>query len=88
MSRSHLNQPRLIAEDSLKAEIRRLVYKHPRLDYRRIHALLKGLGWQLNVKRVRRIWREEGLQVKKKRRRRRKDKCSFLHFTEVVWLQY
>jgi putative transposase len=72
MSRSHLNQPRLIAEDSLKAEIRRLAYKNSRFGYRHIHALLKGLGWQINVKRVRRIWREEGLQVRKKRKRRRK----------------
>lgn len=67
-----MNQPRLIAEDALKAEIRRLAYKHPRFGYRRIHALLKGLGWQINVKRVRRIWRKEGLQVKRKRKRRRK----------------
>jgi putative transposase len=70
MSRSHLNQPRLIEQAGLK-EIRRLAFKHPRFGYRRIHALLKGLGWQINVKRVRRIWREEGLQVRKKRRRRR-----------------
>ena len=67
-----MNQPRLIEEDALKAEIKRLAYKYPRFGYRRIHALLKGLGWQINVKRVRRIWCEEGLQVRKKRRRRRK----------------
>ena len=71
ISRSHLNQPRLIDEDALRAEIRRLAYQHPRFGYRRIHALLKK-GWKINVKRVRRICREEGLQVKKKRRRRRK----------------
>lgn len=72
LSRSHLSQPRLIEEEALKAEIRRLAHKYPRFGYRRIHHLLKGLGWRINVKRVRRIWREEGLQVKKKRRRRRK----------------
>jgi transposase InsO family protein len=66
ISRNHLNQPRLITEDALKVEIRRLAYKHPRFGYRRIHALLKGLGWAVNVKRVRRIWCQEGLQVKKK----------------------
>jgi putative transposase len=49
-----------------------LAYKHSRFGYRRIHALLKGMGWQINVKRVRRIWREEGLQVRKKCRRLRK----------------
>lgn len=46
MSRSHLNQPWLIVEDTLRAKIRRLAYKHPRFGYRRIQALLKGLGWQ------------------------------------------
>jgi putative transposase len=71
ISRSHLNQPRLIEEDALRVEIKQLAYKYPRFGYRRIHALLAALGWQVNVKRVRRIWREEGLQVKKKRRRRR-----------------
>jgi putative transposase len=70
--RSHLNQPRLIEEDALRAEIQRLAHKYPRFVYRRIHTLLERLGWKINVKRVRRIWREEGLQVKKKRRRRRK----------------
>jgi len=72
ISRSHLKHSRLIEEDALRAEIKRLAYKHPRFGYRRIHSLLSPLGWQVNVKRVRRIWREEGLQVKKKRRRRRK----------------
>jgi putative transposase len=67
-----LNQPRLIEEEALKAEIRRLAHQHPRFGYRRIHVLLLRLGWQVNLKRVRRIWGEEGLQVKKKRRRRRK----------------
>jgi putative transposase len=71
MSRSHLNRVSLIDEDGLRAEIRRLASKHPRFGYRRIHALLKK-DWHINVKRVRRIWREEGLQVKKKRRRLRK----------------
>lgn len=72
ISRSHLKRPSLIEADALLAEIQRLATKHPRFGYRRIHALLKGLGWQVNVKRIRRIWREEVLQVKKKRRRRRK----------------
>lgn len=73
-----MNRPRLIEEEALKAEIRRLAHKHPRFGYRRIHVLLERLGWQVNVKRVRRIWSEEGLQVKKKRRRRRKRGLSVL----------
>jgi len=72
ISRSHLNEPRLIDEDTLRSEIRRLAFKHPRFGYRRIHVLLRDSNWRVNVKRVRRIWREEGLQVKKKRCRVRK----------------
>jgi transposase InsO family protein len=67
---ANLNQPRLIDEDALRAEIRWLAYQHPRFGYRRIYAFLRK-GWKINVKRVRRIWRKEGLQVKKKRRRRK-----------------
>lgn len=71
ISRSHLNQRRLLDEGELRSEIKRLAYQHPRFGYRRIHALLKKT-WAVNVKRVRRIWREEGLQVRKKHRRKRK----------------
>lgn len=72
VSRSHLNEPRLLDNETLRQEVRRLSYKYVRLGYRRIHALLKELGWQVNVKRVRRIRGEEGLQTKKKARKRRR----------------
>lgn len=61
-----MNEPRLVDNEQLRIEIRRLSFQFPRFGYRRIHALLRELGWQVNVKRVRRIRREEGLQVKKK----------------------
>lgn len=32
-------------------------------DRRRITALLREAGWLVNVKRVERIWRQEGLKV-------------------------
>jgi putative transposase len=34
-----------------------------RYGYRRIAALLTNAGWTVNVKRVERIWRQEGLKV-------------------------
>lgn len=74
VSRSHLKAPRLIDNASLRQEIKLLSYKYPRFGYRRIHALLKESGWWVNVKRVRRIWGEEGLQVKKKSRKRKRGK--------------
>ena len=40
-----------------------LALKHPRYGYKRITALLKRSGWQVNRKRVYRIWRLEGLGV-------------------------
>lgn len=48
-----------------------LAEKHPRYGYRRITALLKRDGWQVNKKRVYRIWRREGLQVPQHQRKRR-----------------
>jgi putative transposase len=56
------------AEASLVRALRRLVRRHPRFGYRRIHARLVATGWRVNVKRVRRLWRALGL----KRRIRRK----------------
>jgi putative transposase len=57
----------------LKA-IKQLARKHPRWGYRRIHALLEGKGWTVNLKRVRRLWRESNLQ--RPVRRRRQDKLG------------
>jgi putative transposase len=57
----------------LKA-IRQLAEKHPRWGYRFIHARLEHKGWTVNLKRVRRLWREAGLQ--RPVRRRRPDKLG------------
>ena len=40
---------------------------HPRWGYRRIHALLLLDGWEVNLKRVHRLWRLEGLKVPERR---------------------
>jgi transposase InsO family protein len=50
--------------------------RHPRWGYRKIHHLLTRQGWQINKKRVRRLWREESLQVKRRRKRRRTGRRS------------
>ncbi len=62
-------------EAKLIAAIRKLVRRHPRYGYRRIHARLVALGWTVNRKRVRRLWRSLGL----KRRIRRKSRGSGKH---------
>ena len=50
-------------EDALTADIIALATQYGRYGYRRITALLRDAGWAVNVKRVERIWRREGLKV-------------------------
>lgn len=57
-------------EDRLKSRIIALALEYGRYGYRRITALLHQEGWEVNVKRVYRIWREEGLKVPKKQPKR------------------
>ena len=46
-----------------RAEDVRRASKYGRYGYRRITALLRQRGWPVNSKRVKRIWRQEGLKV-------------------------
>jgi transposase InsO family protein len=59
-------------EGRLRAEIILLATKYGRYGYRKITTLLQWEGWQVNHKRVERIWREEGLKVPKKQPKRKK----------------
>ena len=61
-------RPRRAGRDAvLLAELRRLARRHPRYGYRRIWALLRGEGWQVNRKRAERLWRLEGHRVPPRR---------------------
>ena len=58
-------------EARLVADIIALATKYGRYGYRRITAMLNNnKGWQVNHKRVERIWRQEGLKVPKKQPKR------------------
>jgi transposase InsO family protein len=57
-------------EDALTAAIIRLATIYGRYGYRRITALLGAEGWRVNLKRVYRIWRQEGLKVPQKQPKR------------------
>jgi len=59
-------------ERRLIAEMQRLAIRWPRFGYRRITVLLGQEGWRVNVKRVHRLWKAEGLQIRKKQRKRRR----------------
>lgn len=45
---------------------------HPRYGYRRITVLLRREGWKVNGKRVRRLWRKEGMKVPVRQRKKRR----------------
>ena len=59
-----------VDEELLTTDIINLAIRFGRYGYRRITALLRDLGWQVNHKRVERIWRREGLKVPKKQPKR------------------
>ena len=54
----------------LRKEIIKLSSKYGRYGYRRVTALLRSKGFDVNPKKVFRIWREEGLKVPSKQKKR------------------
>ena len=56
----------------VRARIKEIATTRVRYGMARIHVLLRREGWQDNHKRVRRIYREEGLNLRSKRPRRSK----------------
>jgi putative transposase len=55
----------------LTEPIREIAATRVRYGYRRIHVLLRREGWQVNAKRVYRLYREMGLQLRNKTPKRR-----------------
>lgn len=58
------------ADKRLTERIISLAKKYGRYGYRRIAAMLRQEGWAVNMKRVYRIWREEGLKVPQRQPKR------------------
>lgn len=56
---------------ALREWLRGYAEKHPRWGYRRAYHDARGEGWQVNHKKIQRLWREEGLRVPQRRRRKR-----------------
>jgi putative transposase len=50
----------------LRKRIREIAETHARYGYRRIHIVLRREGWLVNVKRIRRLYGLEGLQMRLK----------------------
>jgi putative transposase len=57
-------------ESHLRQRLRTLAEERPRFGYRRLHVLLQREGVIINHKRVERLYREEGLAVRRRRRKR------------------
>jgi len=67
------HEPTTADDDAaLRAELRKFSKQRPRWGYRRAHHRLRELGWEVNRKRVQRLWREEGLRVPQRKRKRRR----------------
>lgn len=58
-------------DSELRKAMKRVTAERRRYGYRRIHVMLAREGWQVNQKKVRRIYSEEGLQVRKRGGRKR-----------------
>ena len=56
---------------ALKSRIREICETRVRYGYRRVHVLLLREGWDVNVKRVYRLYRELSLQLRNKTPKRR-----------------
>jgi putative transposase len=57
-------------DDALRARLRALAGERPRFGYRRLYVLVRREGMMVNHKRVQRLYREEGLSVRKRKRKR------------------
>ena len=55
---------------ALRARLKELAARYRRYGYLRLHVLLAGEGLVVNAKRTWRLYREEGLQVRRRKRRR------------------
>jgi putative transposase len=61
---SYRYQARESVEESLLIQrMTELALQYGRYGYRRITVLLRNEGWQVNHKRIERLWKKEGLKV-------------------------
>jgi putative transposase len=88
----HYRPKRYEKDKLLRQEILKLAGKYPSYGYRMITKKLRQSGWQINYKRVQRIWRIEGLQVPyrhkfKKAKGNSSNSCSVkkAEFINHVW---
>lgn len=59
-------------DKALRAWLREFSKDRPRWGYRRAHVEAGKAGYVVNIKKIRRLWREEGLRVPQQRRKRQR----------------
>ena len=69
--RAYRRRPTRPEDKELRERLRELSEERRRFGYRRLHILLKREGWTVNWKKLYRIYREEGLTVRKRGGRKR-----------------
>ena len=67
---SYRYEPRPDRNAELREALVNLARQKPRYGYRRLHALLSRRGHEVNVKRIYRLYVEQGLMVRRKKRKR------------------
>lgn len=71
-STMRLQSPPISDEEAeLRAWLRALSTERPRWGCRRAAIAARRAGWKVNNKRIRRLWRQEGLRVPQRRRKKR-----------------
>ena len=64
-------KPQMRDQAALEQRIKEICETRVRYGYRRVHVLLRREGWIINVKKVRRIYNELGLQLRNKSPKRK-----------------
>src|SRR5262249_32148093 len=71
MNRGSWRYQRKDREDAkLRGRLLELAEQRPRFGYRRLHRMLRREEWVVNHKRVYRLYREEGLAMRRRKRKR------------------
>ena len=70
-SQRHVSE-KVTKDAALSERIVSISRENPRYGYRRVWALLRREGWEVNKKRVQRLWREADLKVPAKQHKRRR----------------
>jgi putative transposase len=69
--------------------LKKTAAKHPRFGYRRAHALLRRQGEKINHKRVHRLWKREGLSVKRRIKKKstlpKQERPNKAEYANHVW---